>query len=254
MPRIEFELDDKGEIVGETPEPLKAIFTRIETSSHGVGYGKGVAKAAEDAKKQIEDTVKAKVAEMEAKLPGERSKWAQIDEDNKALKTRLIENDREHDGTLKAAEERHAKELLDRADKLKKVSARVVDMTKATLRSEARGAGARDESLSELEVILHASIGYDDDMQPFVRADDGSPKQIAGKAQTIAAFVKEYLDTHTHHRKPTAGSGGGARGGASLRGGGNTSTVDQAQARIESGDRSPGAINELFEASRKKSA
>lgn len=250
MPRIELELDDKGEIVGDTPEALKGIFTRIETSAHGQGYGKGVAKAAEDAKKQIADTVTAELAKKDALLPIERAKWAQVEEDNKSLQTRIIESDREHDRTLKAREETHARELLDRADALKKRNGRIVDLTKAQLRGEARAAGARDESAEELEVILHSAIGYNDDMEPFVRNPDGSPKLVHGKAQSIGAFVKEYLDSHPHHRKAPQGQGGGARGGASLHGAQHApASLEAARARVENGDRSPGAINELFQAS-----
>ena len=251
MARIEVEIDDKGEIIGDTPEALKGIFTRIETSAHGQGYGKGVAKAAEDAKKQIADTVAAELAKKDAMLPIERAKWAQVEEDNKSLQTRIIEGDREHDRTLKSREEQHAKELLDRADALKKRNSKIVDLTKAQLRGEASRAGARDESLEELEVILHASIGYDDDMEPFVRNGDGTPRLVHGKPQTLGAFVKEYLDGHAHHRKPAGSQGGGARGGASLSSGGAPVGVDAARARIDGGDRSPQAINDLFNAGRK---
>lgn len=252
MPRIELELDDKGEVVGEVPEGLKSIFTRIETTAHGAGYGKGVSKAAEDAKKQIADTVAAELAKKDAMLPIERAKWAQIEDDNKSLQTRIIESDREHDRVLKGREETHARELLDRADALKKRNARITDMTKAQLRTEARAAGARDESAEELEVILHSSIGYDDDMQPFVKNPDGTPKTVHGKPQPLAAFVKEYLDSHTHHKKAAGGQGGGARGGASFGGHqGAPASVEAARTRMEQGDRSPDAINELFKATRK---
>jgi hypothetical protein len=254
MPRLELELDDKGEIVGEVPEGLKSIFTRIETTAHGAGYGKGVSKAAEDAKKQIADTVAAELAKKDALLPIERAKWSQIEEDNKSLQTRIIEADREHDRMLKGREETHAKELLDRADALKKRNARIQEMTKAQLRVEARAAGARDESAEELEVILHSSIGYTDDMEPFVRNPDGSPKTVHGRPQSIAAFVKEYLDTHQHHKKAPAGQGGGARGGAAFGGHTAPASVEAARARVEGGDRSPDAINELFKSGRKPSA
>src|SRR3954465_5504696 len=152
MPRIELELDDKGELIGDTPEAVKAIFTRIETAAHGQGYGKGVAKAAEDAKKQIAGTVAAELAKKDAVLPVERAKWSQIDEDNKSLQTRLIEADREHDRTLKTREETHARELLARADALKERNARIQELTRSQLRTEAKAVGARDESLDELEV------------------------------------------------------------------------------------------------------
>lgn len=251
MPRIELELDDKGEIVGDAPEPLKGIFARIETSAHGQGYGKGVAKAAEDAKKQIADTVAAELAKKDAMLPIERAKWGQIEEDNKSLQTRLIESDREHDRTLKTREETHARELLARADALKERNSRIVELTRSQLRTEAKAVGARDESLDELEVILQASIGFDDAMKAFVKNPDGSEKLVHGKPQGLGTFVKEYLDSHPHHRKPPAQGGGGARGGATLHGHHAPASLEAARTRMENGDRSASAINDLFNATRK---
>lgn len=254
MVRIELDLDDKGDIVGDVPEALKGIFTRIETAAHGQGYGKGVAKAAEDAKKQIAETVAVELAKKEAMLPIERAKWAQVDEDNKALQTRILENDREHDRTLKAREETHAKELLDRAEALKKRNARIMDLTTAKVRAEALQAGAREELADALQVLLLSSIGYDDDMEPFVKNPDGSQKFVHGSPQSIAGFVKEYLDTNPLFRKPPAGQGGRATGGRTFQGHVPESpvSVDAAKRRIDSGDRSAGAIEELFQATRKK--
>lgn len=255
MARIEIELNDQGELVGQAPAELDAIFKRIETTAHGSGYGKGVSKAAEDAKKQIADAVQAEKSRLEAEAPLRQAKYEQMEGDYKALQTRVIETERASSLTLKEREEAHAREMLERADRLKKLGGRIQDLTKAQLRGEARAHGARDESLNELEVILHASIGYDDDMTPFVRNGDGTVRSVQGKPMSIDAFVKEYLDGHTHHRRPASGQGGGARGGASFHGHtGTTVSADVARTRVESGDRSAGAINALFEASRKKSA
>lgn len=255
MPRIELEVDDKGEFVGQLPAEVDAILKRVEASAHGQGYGKGVAKAAEDAKKQIEDNVKAEVARLNALAPLEKEKYSRIDEENTSLKTQVLELAREHDRSLKSREENHARELLDRAEALKKRNARIVDLTKGQLRVEARAAGARDESAEELEVILHTSVGYNDDMEPFVKNPDGSQKLVHGKPQSLAAFVKEYLDTHPHHRKAPAGQGGGARGGATLHGAAHPpASIESARARIDGGDRSLDAINDMFQAGRRKTA
>jgi hypothetical protein len=251
MGRIELELDDKGDIVGATPAEIDAIFKRIESSAHGAGYGKGVSKAAEDAKKQIADAIAAEKARLEAEAPLKQAKYAQMEDDYKSLQTRLIDTERASSNTLKEREEAHARERIDWADRTKKFGSRIQDLTKAQLRGEARAHGARDESLDELEVILHSAIGYDDDMNPYVRNGDGTVRNVQGKPMSIAAFVKEYLDGHTHHRRPAGGQGGGARGGASFHG--HTHTVvnaDAARARVDAGDRSASAINELFEATR----
>lgn len=254
--RHEIEFDDKGELVGEAPEPLKAIFGRIETTAHGAGFGKGAAKAAEEAKKQIADTVAAEVAKREALLPIERAKWAEIDETNKSLQTKLIESDRAHDRILKDREEAHAREILSRKDAIEKREARVKELVRGQLRAEARAHGARDESASELDLVLSAWIGYDDDMTPYVKnsPDDPAQKLVHGKPQGIGAFVKEYLDTHPHHKRPTSTAGGGARGGASQHGAHPPASLDQARARIEGGDRSVDAVDAMYQALKKQRA
>jgi len=252
MARIELELDDKGEIVGSAPSELDAIFKRIEAASHGRGYSKGMSEAAEAAKKQIEENVKAELAKREAMLPLEREKYSRIDEENSALKTQLIDREREADKALKAREESHARELLRRADALKKREERIVKLTRATLRAEAVQAGARDESLGELEVILGAAIGYDDDMEPFIKDETGQAVLHHGKPIPIGLYVKQYIDTHPYHRKPAAGQGGNARGGAAYGGQRTDVTLDAAEQRVARGDRSPDAINDVFEASRRR--
>jgi hypothetical protein len=256
MARIELEIDDtKGEIIGELPPALKGIFDRVESTAHGQGYGKGAAKAAEEAKAQIASAIAAEKAKMDADAPIKAAKFEQMEGEYKGLQTRLLEQEREHGRTVQSLGENHARELLDRSDRLKKFTGRIQELTRAQLRGEARAAGARDESLDELDLVLHNYIGYSDDMEPFVKNADGSMRTVQGKPMTMTAFVKEYLDGHAHHKRPAAGAGGGARGGASFHGhaGGNI-TADQAKARIEAGDRSDATINALFEAGRKKSA
>lgn len=254
MARIELELDEtKGEFVGEVPEAVKAIFARIENTAHGAGFGKGAAKAAEEAKAQIAAAVAAEKARLEASAPLEREKYQREADENKTLKQQMLEASREADRLLKTREEAHATQLLERAEALKKRNVRIIEQTKDQLIAEARAHGARDESLSELKTILHAFVGYTDDMDAFIRNEDGTPKTVQGKPQTISAFVKEYLDGHTHHKRPAQGAGGGARGGASMYGQApQAQNADAARARIEAGDRSSTAINDLFEATRKR--
>ncbi len=254
MPRFEIEVDDKGEFVGQLPTEIDAILKRVEITAHGTGFRSGQGKAAEDAKKQLDDAIRAERAKLEAEAPLKQAKYSQMEEDYKALQTRLLEGERSTNQQMKDREETHARELLDRADRLKKFGGRIQELTKAQLRGEARAHGARDESLDELEVILHASVGYDDDMSPFVRNPDGSQRMVQGKPMSVTAFVKEYLDGHTHHRKPAGGQGGNARGGASFHGHTSNVSAEAAKSRVDGGDRSAGAINELFEATRRKSA
>lgn len=255
MARVELELDDKGELTGTVPPEVEELFKRTQTASYGQGYGKGVATAAEDAKKQIEETVKAKLAEKDALAPLEKARIAGIEEENARVKKHIDDQAREFDRTSRNREETHAKELIDRSTKLEKRDGRIRELTKRQIRGEALQHGARDESLDELEVILNHYIGYDDDMQAFIKDAEGNPQLQAGKPIPISAFVKQYLDNHAHHRKPTGTAGGGARGGAAVRGSaGQVPSVDAAKRVVEEGDRSPGAINDLFNAGRKKTA
>jgi len=255
MPRIELELDDKGDVVGDVPAEIAAILKRVETTSHGVGYGKGVEQAAKDAKKQIEDAIALEKARFDALQPLERERVSRMEADNQTLSQRLTEASKEHDRTLKQREEAHARQLVENAEQLKRRNERIQTLTAREIRMEALQAGARDESLDELEVILGRFIGYDDDMLPFVRQADGSPQLQAGKPVPLGSFVKQYLDNHPHHRRAATGRGGDARRGASLSGTtGAPATVEAARQRFEGGDRSPSAINDIFEASRKKRA
>jgi hypothetical protein len=254
MGRIEIELDDKGEIVGQAPTEIEAIFKRIGDASHGKGYSKGMSDAAEAAKRQIEENVKAELAKRDALAPLEREKWGRIEAENDSLKKRILAEASESDAARKAREETHAKELLERAEAIKVREAVVRDQTRDILETYALAEGARDESLSELKVILAAFIGYDDAMRPYVKGDDGSPRLVHGKPITLRAFVKDYLDLHPHHRRAAAGQGGGARGSLHMAGGQVAVSAEQARQRIEQGDRSADAINSMFEATRKKAS
>ena len=253
MPKFDIELDDKGDFVGALPTELDAVLQRIKSVSHGEGYGKGAQKAAEEAKQQIADAIKAEKLKLEMQAPLERQKWTEIDEENKRLKTLIDTTTSESRKQLTAREEAHAVEITKRMDALQKRNAKIQGLVTAQIRALAAQAGARDESLPELEVILQHRIGFDDDMEPYVKGEDGQPaKTSAGNPLGIDVFVKQYLDNHPHHRKATTGRGGDARRGASMAGAGIVPTVEAARTRYESGDRSPSAINDIFEAGRKQ--
>lgn len=255
--KLEVELDDKGEFIGDLPSELKTILERRDTAAHGVGFGKGAQKAAEEAKKQIADAIKAKQAELEAQQPLERAKWAEVEELNKTLKSQIETMATDSRKNLTAREEAHALETTSRMESMKKRDDRIRTLVNANLRALAAQAGARDESLSELEVILQHRIGYDDDMVPFVKDEQDATKAAktaAGNVLPLDVFVRQYLDNHPHHRKPVPGKGGGAQRGASLSGHQPPSSVAAAAKRIDEGDRSPQAINDLYLAGRKGAA
>lgn len=256
MATFQVELDDKGEIAGQLPAELDAILKRIEITAHGTGFRSGQGKAAEDAKKQIEDAIKAERAKIEASLPLEREKYASIEKDNETLKTQLTDTMRESSKTLRQREEAHAEEITKRAETQKKFEARIHALTIDQVRTEAMRAGARDESLPELAAILGASIRFNDEMEPVIVNQDGSPAAVHGKPMDLSTFVKTYIDAHPWHRKPTTGTGGNARGGASFHNGatGPQVSAQAARERVESGDRSSTAVNAVFEASRKRAS
>jgi len=254
MARIEVDIEEGN--IANVPAELQAIFQRIETEAHGKGYGKGAQKAAEEAKAQIESAVRDAVAKAEAIAPVEREKFAEIDAANKALRQQYADQMRESDRTLKAREEQHARELIARSEAVKVREERLRELTGDHLRALALGAGAREESLDELSVILGSAIGYDEDMKPFPKAADGKQHMTLGKPTSLDVFVKQYLETHPHHRKPAAGAGGGSRGGHTFQSFGqrksDVADFEAATSRIASGDRSADAVNDVFLASRRK--
>lgn len=255
MARIEFEIDDKGDIVGDTPPDVENYLKRVYDRGHVAGYGTGREESAKEAKKQIEMAVTAEKLRLERELPFERERLASLEEDSKNLRRQAIERERDAERLLREREEKHAKDMLERSDKLKQRETQIEKLLMKTLRSEAGLNGARDESLPELEVILKSQIGYDENMEPFVKDEDGRAKIVGGVKQTIESFVKQYLDSHPHHRKAQVGRGGGARAGASLTGTPPGSlSAEAAGQRIDQGDHSPEAINDFFMATRKKSA
>ncbi len=257
MARVEIEFDDKGDIVGEAPAPFLAYIERENIKAHGTGYKNGVSETQTKAAKQFEETLKQELAKKDALAPMERAKFAQMEEETKALNARFTQAITDHTKTLREREEAHSREILARSEAVSARNKRIDALVQAQLEGLAIAYGAREESLPELKVILKNYIGYTDDMDPFVRDDNGQPRKTPrGEAVEFKAFVKEYLDSHPHHKKPAQGVGGGARGGASFHGRTTETnvTADQAIKRIHSGDRSAGAINELFEATRNRKA
>jgi len=252
MPKFEIEIDDKGEIIGKPPAEIDALFKRTETGAYGGGLKKGREDALTEAQKAAEEKIAAERAKWEKENPVERAK--QLEEENLKFRESEALLVKRFNETSRQREENHAKEIADKAEMVAKRDRRLAEQMKATIRAEALAAGARDESLSELEVILGSKVAYDDDLEPYVKGDDGKPVLVHGKPQPVGVFVKAYLEAHAHHRKPVAGAGGGARGGASLSGQQGDVTEATAKARIESGDRSPGAIDALFNATRKQRA
>lgn len=255
MPQFTIDIDEKGDFVGQLPTEVDAILKRIETTAHGKGFGAGSAKAAEEAKKQIEDTVRTRIAEFEARQPLERERYEGIEKENGSLKTQLTEIRTAHDRSLRSREEQHAEELNRRVESVRKRDARIAELVNGQVRGMAIAAGCRDESLEHVALIIGHQIGFTDDMEPFIKAADGSPLQQHGKTVSIEAHVKSFMETYPNFRKTTQQrTQQPGRAATFHQVSGNTGTLKEAQDRVQSGDRSPSAINELFNAGRKKAS
>jgi len=252
MPKIELELDDKGELVGKAPAELDALFKRTETNSYGTGLKKGREDALTEAQKIAEERIAAERAKWEKDNPVQRVK--ELEEENLKFRESEATLAKRYGDTARQREETHAKEMADRAEAISKRDAKLRDSLKSTIRAAAVQAGARDESLPELESLLVSRIQRDQDLNELVMGDDGKPLTQAGKPIALDSFVKNYIDTHPHHKKPSGRTGGGASGGNTMRGG-NTELSEQAAIeRYQSGDRSADAINAIFNATRKQKA
>lgn len=208
MPKVEIEVGDDGKI-GTLPEPLQKFFD----SKFDEAFGKGKAKAAEEAKGQGADPVtieKLKAAELE----------------NSKLKEAEAIRSKNYEEAERLRNERHANELKERDEKLAATTAevtrrtqRIEQLSRSEIRIAAIAAGARQESLGELEALLGTRIGLDDALQAFVRDAKDAGKPLLDKDQkpvSIEGFVTQYLTDHPHHKAAPGGRGGGAQGGRSF--------------------------------------
>lgn len=257
MATFQIELDDKGDFVGQLPPEVAEAHKRIGIMAHGNGFQAGREKAVEEAKKQLADTLQAERAKWDAQLPLEREKWDGIERENTTLKQQLTDTLREHQKTLTKFQESHAEEIMRRAQAIDKRNGKISNLVAANIRALLTQHGAADGAIPLLEhFILEKHVGFDEDMEPFVKGDDGRPmKTNTGNAVALDTFVKQYIESTPQFRKPPAGQGGGARGGASFHQGAHGAvTFKDAVERYQSGDRTAETVNDLFEASRRKKA
>jgi len=253
MAKIEIELDDKGEIVGKLPAEIDALFKRTETTGYGTGLKKGREDALTEAQKAADERIAAEKAKWEKENPVQRVK--ELEEENLRFRESEATLAKRYGDTARQREETHAKEIADRGEQIAKRDAVLQKALRATIRAAAMAAGARDESLSELESLLVAQVQRDAELEPVVVDAGGKPVTVQGKPVAVETFVKQYIDQHSHHRKPVSTKGGGATGGATFHG--HTTdglSFEQAKERYESGDRSPGVVAAMFDATRKQKA
>ena len=177
--------------------------------------------------------------------PLDRERAKALQEENERYKLADLERQKRYDEAEKLREDRekqrdadHRKELDAREKEIERRTGRLKQMAANEIKIAAKKFGARDESLDELAQILGGQIDLDTDLQPFVKGADGKPLSGKdGQPVPIEGHVKSYLDSHPHHRAASGGSGGGARGGASLNGV-DPSDVEQAEQELEDAKKS----------------
>jgi hypothetical protein len=196
MPEVVVEFGEDGKPV-KVPAEVQALIDR--------SFGQGQAKATDEAAKKMKTEIES-LRQAGNLNPAERERLRSLEVDLSKTREELAMRDKNFEEAQKIREERHARDLSEREDKLKAKDAeverrtgRIRELLGNQLRAAALEAGARKESLGELEVLLGSRIGLDDALQAFV-----TDAKDAGKA----ALDKE----------PTSGRGGGGRGGRSTAG------------------------------------
>jgi hypothetical protein len=193
------ELDEKG-LPKALPEPLQRELDRRVNAS--------VQTALKNAEKKGGLT------------PAEREELAALREDKSRLEQSVAEHNKDWQEALRIQAERlEAKRAADIAARDAEVKAREARIAKyqdanklGAIRAAAVAAGARDESLPELEKLLGSDVKFDPETDdPFIPGADGTK-------QPIEQFVTAYLQAHPHHLGRGKGTPGRATGGASFAG------------------------------------
>jgi hypothetical protein len=253
MAKLEIEIDDTTGQPKELPDALKKhvdslvdlgfkarhteLRTKIEKDLAGNRTG-DVGEAERARLKALEEEVERhRIADAERKADYEKAQKIREEADAKR-------------------EDERKKDLETRQQEITRRDSRLREMARGEIKMAAKTLGARDESLDELAKLLGADLDLDADLNAFVKGADGKP--LAGKdgtPVTIEGHVKAYLDTHPHHRSASAGTGGGARGGASTQ---HLTTeardaqakVDEIKAQMAKDPRNDALVSELYDAQR----
>lgn len=252
MAILEIEVNDKGEI-GTLPEAIQ----KFVDGKYNEAFGKGKAKAAEDAQKQIDAAVAKAREDERARLakdggdPAAIEKAKNLEAELSKLREDEAKREKNFEEAQRLRDERHAKALKEATDKhaaeseaakseLVKRDTRIRELVDADIRVEAIKAGTRDASLDEVGELLSKYVLVGEDLRPsvdvaaFRKKFDGSKLGDDGKPVSLEGLVTEYLALKPHHKAPVSGKGGVARGGASLSGQPKTAAeLEQASALAE---------------------
>jgi hypothetical protein len=230
MAEITIEVDDKGNI-GTLPDPVQKFLDKKINDAHRRG--------AESAEEKLRPRLRSEVDEERLKT---------LEAENSRFKEAELKRKGEQEEAKKLADERHAAELKDREEKLAAKDSEITrrqdrlrSMLKTEVRAAAVAAGARAESLAELEKLLGAELDLDaQTLEPFVKGQDGKPATDKdGKPQTIEGFVTQYLADHPHHFGRTPGKSGRATGGATFHG----AVAGDKESALAAAQVNPNAVN-----------
>lgn len=218
MATVEIELGENGEI-GKLPDVLQKFFDkRIDEA-----YQKG----ADKAEKRL-----SPLAVDPKELEGLRSKAKDLED----LQLQIAERDKNYEEAQKIRDKRHIDELKKEQDAHALTRKRVREFANKAIRSAAVEAGARAESLDELERLIGADVDFDQDMSPFIKGPDGNPLEKDGVKVEIEGYVREYLERKPHHKAAPPAKGGQAPGGRTLRGGTPLSDKEAWRQKLEEDD------------------
>jgi hypothetical protein len=259
MAKLEIEVDDATGLPKELPEALKKHVDTLVTS----GVDKGFKARHAELRTQLEEELTKKLGKGGELTETERARVKALEEELERHRIADAERKKDYDAAQKIREEAEAKREAERKQaeeakdkEITRRDGRLREMARSEIKIAAKTLGARDESLDELASILGANIDLDADLNPFVKGEDGKPA-VDDKNQpvTIEGYVKAYLDKKPHHRAPAGGTGGGARGGASLTNLTGPALLAQqkleaAQAELAKNPTSNAAVNKVLAAKR----
>lgn len=203
---IVIEVDDQGNI-GTLPEPVQAF------------VNKAINEAFKRGAQKVEREMSSRAID-----PAERERLLQAQADANLLREEIATRDKNFEEAARLREERFQRELDQREQTLKsketeigRRDARLRGMLGAEIRAAAVAAGAREESLPELQKLLGADLDLDENLEPFVKGEGNAPKlDKDGKPVSIEGLVREYLASHPHHLRGGQSQSGRAQGGASI--------------------------------------
>jgi hypothetical protein len=199
--KVEIEIGDDGAI-GELPDPLQQFFDKRFKEA----YQKGADKSEKAFKSLIVDP---------KELEELRTKAKELEDARLAI----AERDKDWKTAQDIRDKRHADELKAERDAHTKTRTKVREFTGKSIRAAAVEAGARAESLDELESLIGSAVDFDEELNAFVKGADGQPLvNDKGEKVSLEGYVREYLDKKPHHKAASPAKGGKAPGGAAYRG------------------------------------